>query len=98
MASLNEVSGIPKSIEENSGRSATVLTRSSALKFQGISHCSETEIINLSKNLKYFHHSIQIFTRQSVDKKLFPKLSLQKKFFNLLYGRDGFNDNLILTP
>ena len=39
MGSLNEVSGIPKSIEEDSGRSSSALASLSALQFPGISKC-----------------------------------------------------------
>ena len=44
MANLNEVSCILKSIEENSGRSASALASSSVLQFPGMSQCPGTQI------------------------------------------------------
>ena len=44
MATLNELSGIPKSIEENSGRRAPLLTSLSGLQFSGTFQCPGIEI------------------------------------------------------
>ena len=43
MANLNEVSGIPKLIAEDSGRSTSALVSSAVLKFPGMSQCPVTQ-------------------------------------------------------
>ena len=44
MASLNEVNGIPKCIEEDPGRNAPAQASSSALQFPGMSQCPGNQI------------------------------------------------------
>ena len=81
LTSLNELSGIPKLIEEYSVRSAPELASSSALQFSGMSQCPGTQIsvtVNRPKRrIRQQRHSLatlKLFVRQ----RLYPNLAIRK--------------------